>query len=381
MTDEMKQRLERFAGFHETDPCNAALLRDYASLALEANDCQLAASLFGKLESLAPLEGPEANAAGIAAMRAGNQEMAQQWYARALEQQPDDVNVRFNIAWSLALSGGFVEAREWLDEPLVTQLPQAAMLDLQLAHELALFDEAEPRLLRYLELHPDYPPLNAVASVLAMDLDRPDLAREAAMKAGDHPDALATSGTLELGERNLEEARQRFERSLALRAHNPRADIGLGLVELASGNPAAAAKWLDLGAEKFRDHLGSWLAAGWAYFIAGDIEQAEARFATALAHDDTFGEAHGSMAVVELLRGRVDEAKRRIEVARRLDRQAFSTAMASILWEQSHGSPERAEQIFRIALAQPIGMGGGTLVEELIRANTGGSSPARPTLQ
>ncbi len=379
MTDETRQRLQRLAGFYELDPGNVALLSDYSNCALEADDCQLAAALFGKLDRLAPLNGTEANSAGIAAMRAGDQKAAQEWYARALDDRPDDVNVTFNIAWSLALAGEFEKSREWLREEVVTQLPQAAMLDLQLAHQLGLFDEAEPQLLRYLELHPDYAPLHAVASVLAMDLDRPDVAREAAKKAGDHPDALTTSGTLELGKRNLEEARGRFEKALALRAQNPRAEVGLGLVELAAGNATAAAKRLDRGAEQFKDHLGSWLAAGWAHFIAGDVAQAEARFATALSHDDTFGEAHGSMAVIELLRGRTDEARRRIDVARRLDRQAFSTALASILWEQSHGNPEKAEQIFRIALQQPIGLDGSTLVEELIKANTGAANQAPST--
>ena len=56
------------------------------------------------------------------------------------------------------------------------------------------------------------------------------------------------------------------------------------------------------------------------------------------------------------------------EVARRLDRTAFSTALATILWEQSHGDPANADQIFRIAVSQPILPNGSTLMDELIKS-------------
>lgn len=314
------------------------------------------------------MTGTEANEAGIAAMRSGDQAAAQTWFARVLDEQPGDPGVRFNLAWSKALEGDFAGAADGIEADMAQQLPQAAMLDLQLSHQLARFDEAEDKLASYLELHPDYPPLNAVASVLAMDLDQPELARLTALKGGDHPDALTTLGTLDLGDRKLDLARGQFERALAAKPNNPRAEIGLGLVDLAAGNGKAAAQRLDKGAEQFGDHLGSWIAAGWAHFLSGDLAAAKSRFETALKHDDTFGEAHGSMAVVELLMGQTDEAQRRIEIAKRLDRNAFSTALAAMLWEQSHGDPAKAEQIFRIAVQQPILPNGSTLMDELVKA-------------
>ncbi|MGQ7829949.1 tetratricopeptide repeat protein [Altererythrobacter sp. Z27] len=371
---EAEQRLATLAGYLAEDPENVPLLMDCASASLDAGDCDLATELYLRIDALAPLSGVLANAAGIAAMRSGKQETAQGWFGRALEEAPDDVNVRFNLAWSIALAGDFTGAREWLDRNVVLQLPQAAMLDLQLVHELGMFDEAAPLLTQYLEAHPDYAPLNAVASVLAIDLDRADLARTAAQNGGDHPDALTTLGTLDLGDRSLDEARLKFEKALILRPHNPRAEIGLGLVELAGGNKKAAVLRLDKGAEQFEDHLGSWIAAGWAHFLDGDLDTAQARFATALEHDNTFGEAHGSMAVVELLKGNIKEAERRMEVAKRLDRKAFSTALASMLWEQSQGNPDKADQIFRTAVQQRVGVGGTTLLDELIKAMSGTST-------
>lgn len=368
VTEEAQSRFERMREFLESDPDNAMLMADCAQAALEADQPGEAAALFKKLDAIESLEGGAANVAGIAAMRSGNQQAAQVWFAKALDDNLGDPGLRFNIAWSKALGKDFEGAAEMLESDVIEALPQAAMLDLQIDHELGRFDEAAEKMVRYLEKFPDYAPLQAAASVLAMDVDDPELARAAAEKGGDHPDALTTLATLDLGDRKLDEARGQYEKALATRPHNPRAEIGLGLVDLAEGKATEAATRLDKGAEQFGDHLGTWIAAGWAHFIGGDLDAARERFETALGHDDTFGEAHGSLAVIELLQGNTESAERRIEIAKRLDREAFSTALAAMLWEQSQGNQEKAEQIFRIASQQPILPNGSTLMDELVKA-------------
>lgn len=365
---EARSRLDRLAGYLEADPENPGLLLDCAQAALDDYDPSAATTYFMRSDKIEPLAGELANAAGIAAMRSGDQHAAQMWFERALGDKPGDIGLRFNIAWSRALGGDFAGAADLLESDIVEELPQAAMLDLQLAHEFGKFDEATEKMEDYLDRFPEYQPLHAVASVLAMDIDRPDLARIAAEKGGAHPDALTTLASLDLGDRNLDAARDRFEQALAAKPRNPRAEIGLGLVDLAEGNSAEATRRLDKGAEQFDDHLGSWIAAGWAHFIGGDLEQARARFETAIAHDAAFGEAQGSLAVVELLEGDVEAAARRAEVARRLDRSSFSVALAYILLEQSKGNRDRAQQIFQAAMAQPILPNGSTLMDELVKA-------------
>lgn len=366
--DPSVERLEKLTSYLAADPENPSLLADCADAALAADIPEEALAFFKRLDTIEPLSGGRANAAGIAAMRSGDQQSAQTWFARELDNDPENESLKFNIAWSKALSKDFEGAAELLSDDLTQHLPQAAMLDLQIEHELGNFEEAAEKMVAYLERFPKYPPLAAAASVLAMDTDQHDLARQTAEKGGTHPDALTTLGTLDLGDRKLDEARAQFERALAVRAQNPRAEIGLGLVDLAEGNAVQAAERLDRGAEQFGSHLGTWIAAGWAHFIGGDLVKARERFETALEHDDAFGEAQGSLAVIELLEGDQKAAQRRIEIARRLDREAFSTALATMLWEQSQGNPEKAEQIFRIASQQQILPNGSTLMDELVKA-------------
>ena len=124
---------------------------------------------------------------------------------------------------------------------------------------------------------------------------------------------------------------------------------------------------LDRGAEIFGDHLGSWIASGWAYLLAGDALLARARFDRALQIDETFSECHGSLAVLDVLGGKTEEAQRKCAVALRLDRQCFSASFAQILLAAGAGDQERAERILRIALQQPLGSNGQTLAQAITR--------------
>lgn len=363
--DEAEARFAQLRGYLEQDPDNVALATDCADAALAADRIQDAAAILAPHRARAALDARGLNIAGLAAMRSGDQAAAQAIFEDLLAEQPRDEALRFNLAWSRALADDHEGAQQLFAEGGVPDLPQAAMLDLQLHHQLGEFDAAEEKLADYLMRYPGYPPLQAAASVLAMDIDRPDLARACAEQGGEHPDALATLGALELGERNLDAARELFERSLTLRVANPRANIGYGLVAMAAGDSAAALPYLDRGAEQFGDHLGSWLASGWAYLLAGDAATARARFETALAHDASFGEAQGSLAALDALAGDFDAARQRSEIALRLDRQSFSAAFASMLIAAADGDSEKAQRIFEIASRQALTPDGKSLADIL----------------
>lgn len=359
-------RVALLSRYLEQDPGNARLAVECAEAALEAGQPALALTALAQVPEDHELSDRAGNLAGLAAMRSGDQATAQRHFSRLLEQRPDDPALRFNLAWSRALEGDAEGARETLDDALLETLPQAALLDLQLAHRFD--DDLEParaKMAAYLARHGDYAPLQAAASVLAMELGDTELARACASKAGDHPDALATLGALDLGQNLADEAKRRFSRSLQLRSDNPRAHIGLGLAKLASGDKAGACLSLDKGAEQFRDHLGSWIAAGWAHCLAGDPEQARARFETALVLDDTFAEAQGSLAALDALTGDLDAARQRLDRAVRLDRASFSAALAGTLLAQAEGDEEGARRLFERASTQPLTHDGKTLAQAL----------------
>jgi tetratricopeptide (TPR) repeat protein len=361
------ERLERLLGFLEQDPANAALLRDAARTALDANQLERAKDLFGRLRDLGELTDADSNSWAIAAMRSGEPEKAAETFASLLEQQPDNPALKFNLAWSRALAGNPAAARAVLDDETVETLPQAAQLEVQLMHEAGEFDAAAERARGHLERFPDYGPLLAAVSVLALDVEDEALARACAEKAGGHPDALTTLGTLTLGDSRPLEARAMFERSLAISQGSPRAWVGLGLTDMLQGKNREAGEHIDRGAEMFGTHLGSWIAAGWAYLLAGDRETARQRFERAVEIDGNFAEAQGSLAVIELLGGETAAAERRVEVALRLDRNCFSAAFANVLMNAAKGDEATAQRIMDMVLRQPIGADGRTIADAIAR--------------
>lgn len=361
------ETLERLLGYLGQDPGNPSLLRDAAEAALAADDPAQAATLLARLEETGDFGPADRNVTAIAAMRAGDHVRAAQVFEALLADDPEDIALRFNLAWTRALLKDSSGARDLLDEVMVTALPQAAMLDVQLLHDAGEFGLAGERARQHLSRHPGYGPLLAAVSVLALDIEDEELARECAEKAGGHPDALATLGTLTLGEQDHGRARALFEQALALNERSPRAWVGLGLSSLAAGKAADAGPAIDRGAALFGYHLGSWIAAGWAYLLAGDSGLARQRFELALDLDPSFAESHGSLAVMDAMEGNRDSAQKRVEIALRLDRTCFSAAFAQTVIAAADGQQETVQRILEIALRQPLDEKGRTIGDALAR--------------
>jgi hypothetical protein len=98
-----------------------------------------------------------------------------------------------------------------------------------------------------------------------------------------------------------------------------------------------------------------------------DRATARARFETALAIDPTFAECQGSLAVIDILDGKVAEGRERATVALRLDRGSFSGALAQVLLAAGDGNADRARQIFDTALTTPIDGSGRTIAQSLAK--------------
>lgn len=371
MTDSATGRLAILLPLLEADATNLPLLADAAEAALDERRPDLAAELLGRYAAIAPLPPRETNLAGIAALQSRRFDVAAEMFATLFERGADDAGARFNLAWSRANLKDFAGALGILDDDSARALPQAAMLRVQLMHETGDVDGAGDAARAYIELHPDHQGLMAAVSVLALDIDDEALATICAERAGDHPDALATRGTLALLDEHATDALDLFERALAADPASPRAHVGLGLAKILTGKADEAPADLDRGAALFGDHLGSWIAAGWAYFVNDDLVTSRARFETALELDPTFAETHGSLAVLDVLAGRLDEASARSDVALRLDRQCYSAALAMSLLAASGGQPEKAKRIFERAASTPVDGSGRTIGQALARMGLG----------
>jgi tetratricopeptide (TPR) repeat protein len=360
-------RLSRLLGYLDADGENLSLLSSAADAALAEQRPQIALDLLARHAALAPLAEKETNLAGLAALQTGDLSSAQKYFEALTALHPDDTSLAFNLAWALASQKRFEEALAVLDDAAALALAQAAMLRVQLLHELGQFDEASVAARRYVEAFPDHEGLLAAVSVLAIDLEDLELARSCAQKAGNHPDALITLGTLALGDARDGEAGALFERAIAANDAAPRAWLGKGLVEMSQGAHGEAARHIERGAAMFVDHIGSWIAAGWAHLFAGEITEARRCFERALALDANFAESHGSLAVLAMFEENTSDAERLTQIALRLDRQCFSAVLAKSMLFETKGKPELARQLIERALNTPIDASGATIAQQIAK--------------
>jgi tetratricopeptide (TPR) repeat protein len=252
-----------------------------------------------------------------------------------------------------------------LDDEALAVSSRAPALKIHALHHLARYEEALFCGRELAERFAGNQELMGALATLALDVERPELARRYGEQAGSDPEGQAALGVLALGDHRTAQSQHFFEEALRRQPDNPRALVGKGLSLLASGHPAEGAATIDRGAEMFRTHLGSWIAAGWAHFACGDYAAARTRFERALAVDDTFSESHGGLAVMDIVAGNLAEAERRCEIALRLDRNCFGAALAKSMLLQRKGHAQAAQKIREIAFATPIGSSGRTLGDEL----------------
>lgn len=357
--------LERILGFLDQDPANTALLTDAASLAFDTGKFELARQLIEKHAELKPLPANLVNLQGVIAI-------SQEQYKEAIEilgglrtQGVDAPGLRFNLAWAHAMTGSWQESLDMLDDESVAASAGGPLLKIQMLHHLGRLDDALACGQSLADRYPRDKALMGALSSVAIDAEKTDLALEYAERAGDNPEGQAALGILAMNEQNVLGSLSLFEGALQKDPRNARALVGKGLGLLSSGDTQGGTEALDRGAELFRTHIGSWVAAGWAHFIARDYPAARARFEKAMAIDPNFAETHGGVAVLDAMEGKWGEAKRECETALRLDKNCFGAALAKSLLLQHRGHPQMAEKVINIAMSTPVGPQGQTLAQML----------------
>jgi len=365
--NDAEARLARLTGYLDHDPNNEGLLRDAAQTAMSARAYDRAEDLIARLAALGPLSPADHDLAARLAIAQGDSGRAIAHLSPLMEAHGQDPSLRFNLAWALGMEERFDEALALLDGATIEASAPAAMLQVQLLHGGGRYEDALAAAKTNVNKHPDHPGLLAAASTIAIDAEDMSFARACAAGALGHPDAEATLGTLALADDAPEAARAHFERALERAPHAPRALIGRGLTALLSGDHGAASRDIEQGALLFKDHIGSWIAAGWARLIAGEVEAARQHFEHALAIDPSFSESQGSLAVIAAMQGDVVNARKLATIALRLDRASFSGAFANALIMASEGDSVRAHAIIERALHTPIEPGGKTIAHSLAR--------------
>ena len=364
-TAQPSERLSRLLGFLKRDPSNAALLSDAAEAAFEAGDFREASQLLDRYETHEPLSSPLTNLRGLVALAERRFEAAADIFAALRAADGDDPALRFNLAFAKSNLGEYENALALLDDDTVAAAPRAPSLKIHVLHHLGRYDEALDAGEVLAQRFPENEALMGALATLSLDAEKADLARHYGQKAGDNAEGRAALGFLALGDQHVEQSLELFDEALAVQPGNPRAWMGKGLGLLAIGDSAKAVEAIDHGAQLFNGHVGSWIASGWAHFVNGEMDEARASFDRAMAIDANFSESHGGLAVLDILEGRLEQAKRESEIALRLDRNSLGGALSASLLLERAGKPELAQRIRERAMTMPIGPNGLTIAQAL----------------
>jgi tetratricopeptide (TPR) repeat protein len=370
-------RLDRLLGFLATDPKNLNLLADAANTALDESNLTAAESLIDRYSTLEPLTPSLINTAGIVALRQNRLTDAEKNFLALRADGHDDPGVRFNLAWIYARQLRHQDVLALLDDEVLGLAPRAAALKVQALHHLGLIDEALEAGKAMIDRFPNNGHLLGALSCAAMDADDLALARQYADQAKGGADALTTLGLIALNDDDPARSLALFDQALFEHPDAPRAWLGRGLGLIATGQVPESIAALKRGAEIFGDHLGSWIAVGWTQFIAKDLKAARATFEHALSLDNNFAESHGALAVLDVAEGNLEGAKRRADIALRLDRECFGGMLARLLLHQAGGRPEAAQRVWDRAMQLPSGPDGKTLAQAMVGLGLNSARPGR----
>jgi tetratricopeptide (TPR) repeat protein len=364
-------RLQRLLGFMEQDPQNLRLIADATQAAYDEGDNQEVARLFDRYGAISPPPRSLVNLRGLAAIQDRQFGRAAGVFEGLLADDPSDAGARFNLAWCEAMLKNYAGALDLLDDQALAISPRAPSLKIQMLHHLGRLDDALAEGEALAERFPQDSALAGALATVAIDAENLPMAMHYAVEAGDQHDGLSALGLLKLNDNEADASLELFGRALKAYPEDTRAQLGAGLALLAKNDAKQAQTYIDRAAEGFGSHLGSWVAAGWAYFISGDYVTSRARFEQARGIDDNFAEIHGGLAVLDIVEGQMESAKTRTEIALRLDRNCLSAALAKSLILASQGDLKTAERVRTLALNAPIDSSGRTIAQVLAKMSLG----------
>ncbi len=349
---ESVERLKRLLGFLERDPRNLQLVSDAAETALAAGDAVQAKQLIQRGLELAGGDNTGAR------FGFGNLLLAAHDYpaARALFDEMtavmDHPAVRYNLAYAQFAEGMAVEALETLrqiPESQRTELPQYDLLLGKSLYYSLHYEMALEPLDRYLQKAPDDREGLALKAMVLFDAGQSVAAAALAKRVlGAFPDDLLAHlvlGSIALHENDPVSARAHLQQVVTLQPENGRAWSGLAFTDLRETKLVDARDHFVTAVRYMPNHLGTWHGLAWTQLLLGDLEAARAAATSAMELDRTFSENHGTLAVILIMDGRLDDAEQAIKRGLRLNPQSAASLYARGLLLGARGDAESGKKL------------------------------------
>ncbi len=132
------------------------------------------------------------------------------------------------------------------------------------------------------------------------------------------------------------------------------------MAQMLAGDLPAARSSFEAALRTMPEHVGTWLALGWAAMLMEDLAAALPAFEQAVERDRNFSESHGGLAAIQARLGRREESLASIERARRLDGNGLSQRYAQLVLDGGglQGDRDLLPLARRLLVRRPAPLGG-----------------------
>jgi tetratricopeptide (TPR) repeat protein len=362
-------RLGRLLGYLQQDPDNLALLHDASDLALQEGCWDQASGLVARLLALNPQDPVSRYRKAVIMSCTGDAAGSLALTQALLDEGMEQDAVLFQHARALILAGRHADAEPMLEGllPRAAALPEFDYLYVRALHGAGRLEDA----IRVASSLGEDPVALGMLSLLYTDDDR--LAEGGAMAArvlATHPDnidALISAGTVSLAMEEADSALPRFEQAVRTHGDNGRAWMGIGLARLSRQDFPGARDAFEKTVRLIPSHLGSWNALAWIEMLQQDYSAADATLQAALRINRTFGETHGTVAVLRVFEQNWTEARHHADISVRLQPESFAGRFAQSLLLEHRGRPDKARQLLEQVMRNFNAPAGGNLADVVRR--------------
>lgn len=329
-------------------------------------------------------------------MRCGEKTESEKLYITALQKEPKNANILFNIATLYMSESRYQEAKDTLyrlsslghQAPAITyniayclvelgehqeavnlldtisnqtEIQQTNKLLARAHHHLGDLEKGIQNAKEAIKLEPNNSEAYSTLALLLLDDAQFIEAKETAEKSlelnKNNSTAMTVMATVAMEEEDIIAAENYYSQTTKLHPTNGRAWNGLGLIHMLKQDLPTAIEHMEKSLQLMPTFIGGFNALGWAYIVNNDLDAAETTFLRANDVDANFGETHGGLAVIEAMRQNTLAAKKHMITAKRLDKNSFSAHFAESLLAANQGNQQKTQQIMNNIFNTEIELG------------------------
>lgn len=381
-------RLARLLDFLRQDFANESLLADALQLAIDTQDLIHGQALLEHVRNHVIRAPTICALTSHMALILGDHAAAAEYGDVAINSGIQHPAVRYNAAYGFFYRGNYNRTAQILNPLCADEMECSAatlVLQARALHHLQRIDEALSLMKRAVQQFPDDHEATGLQALLLCDAGESKLALDIALqtleKNPNQLDALLACGSVHLEQGSNVAASKTYLHTVNIHPQCGRAWSGLAQIEFSEMDFTTAETHLDTAVKLMPDHIGTWHLLAWIYILRDDSVRARAALEKSYELDRNFGETHGGFAVVDVLDGHHDQARKGIRRALKLNRNSMSALYAEFLLLTKNGKSKEAQQLVDRVLDSTAPSGTQTsrvLVQKWLQKHAGKSPEAPP---